>query len=82
MRLLTQKDLQSENSGHTKDEEFLRELKEVLNPSKQKNIPITAESVPRYLKSLPKWKAPGYWLEHFICIAHKLQDCLTKVRVP
>ena len=82
-----------QSSDHNEDAEWLKELKSEIRINRQGNISITKESVARYVKSIPNWKAPGpdlvqgFWLiKHFSSlhqrISHQLQDCLLRGHVP
>lgn len=81
-----------QSSDHNKDAEWLKELKSEIHINRQGNISITKESVARYVKRIPNWKAPGpdlvqsFWLKHFTSlhqrIVHQLQDCLLRGNVP
>ena len=81
-----------EETTYEKEAEWLKRLREEVEPLQQDNICINMEKVTQFLKNVPNWKAPGpdlvegFWLKNFTslhtCISNKLQSCLDTGIVP
>ena len=81
-----------EETTYEKEAEWLKRLREEVEPLQQDNICINMEKVTQFLKNVPNWKAPGpdlvegFWLKNFTslhtCISNNLQSCLDTGIVP